>query len=137
MFPTHSLPLHARLNFCHLLGTLNLQAGDHRREMLVPRTASRGLELRLNRRGYGGLMCHPKTAWLLLTTLACLTLSRAQGAVTLTTLVAFDRTNGMDPEGALILGSDGNFYGTTMEGGAFTTYGNGTVFRVTPNGAFT
>ncbi len=31
-------------------------------------------------------------------------------------------------------GTDGNFYGTTSEGGA---YGNGTVFRITPAGNFT
>jgi uncharacterized repeat protein (TIGR03803 family) len=35
------------------------------------------------------------------------------------------------PTAALVQGSDGNFYGTTAYGG---TSGNGTVFRVTPNG---
>ena len=38
------------------------------------------------------------------------------------------------PNGDLALGSDGNFYGTTYYGG---TVGNGTVFRVTPDGEMT
>ncbi len=51
---------------------------------------------------------------------------------TLTTLVSFNFTNGANPEAALTLGNDGNFYGTTDEGG--TSGGNGTVFKMTPNG---
>jgi uncharacterized repeat protein (TIGR03803 family) len=53
---------------------------------------------------------------------------------TLTTLVKFNYSNGSDPRGALVQGSDGNFYGTTATGGAF---GNGTVFKMTPAGALT
>ena len=58
----------------------------------------------------------------------------------LTTLVNFDGTNGAWPEQPLTLGPDGSFYGTTSFGGSayvrsFT--GDGTVFRVTTNGAFT
>jgi uncharacterized repeat protein (TIGR03803 family) len=41
--------------------------------------------------------------------------------------------DGSSPNG-LVLGFDGNFYGTTSGGG---TYGNGTVFQITPNGSFT
>src|SRR5437764_1100429 len=41
---------------------------------------------------------------------------------------------GSNPAAALIQGSDGNFYGTTQQGGAT---GNGTVFRVTPVGVLT
>lgn len=41
----------------------------------------------------------------------------------LTTLVSFGGTNGSDPNSALALGPDGNFYGTTAGGGY------GTVFR--------
>ncbi len=39
--------------------------------------------------------------------------------------------DGATPFGALSQGPDGNFYGTTFQGGA---YDNGTVFKVTPNG---
>jgi len=38
------------------------------------------------------------------------------------------------PWGGLLQASDGNFYGTTEEGGA---RGDGTIFRVTPGGEFT
>src|SRR6201999_1355872 len=49
-------------------------------------------------------------------------------------LVAFNRTNGANPEDGLTLGTDGNFYGTTGNGGAHQV---GTVFRVTPDGVLT
>jgi uncharacterized repeat protein (TIGR03803 family) len=42
--------------------------------------------------------------------------------------------DGYYPYAALVAGSDGNFYGTTTAGGAS---GNGTIFRITPSGAFT
>ena len=48
-----------------------------------------------------------------------------------TTLVAFTGDNGQSPNG-LVLGNDGNFYGTTDWGGR---YGLGTVFRMTSKGA--
>jgi uncharacterized repeat protein (TIGR03803 family) len=41
---------------------------------------------------------------------------------------------GNDPWGGVILATDGNFYGTTGDGGA---YGQGAVFRLTPNGTLT
>ncbi len=41
--------------------------------------------------------------------------------------------DGADPQGGLVQATDGNFYGTTLNGGA---YGYGTVFRITPQGAF-
>lgn len=42
-------------------------------------------------------------------------------------------TNGAGPVGGLIIGTDGNFYGTTSAGG---TSNCGTVFQITPQGAF-
>ena len=53
----------------------------------------------------------------------------------LTNLYSFTGTNdGGDPYAGLVQGSDGNFYGTTGEGG---TNGHGTVFKISPNGAMT
>jgi uncharacterized repeat protein (TIGR03803 family) len=52
---------------------------------------------------------------------------------TLTTLVFFNGTNGEWPYAALTLGNDGNFYGTTLQGGITNstyTNGMGTVFRL-------
>ena len=55
--------------------------------------------------------------------------SWAQAGVELTTLHSFQVfTNGAYPEAGLVQGSDGNFYGTTYQGG--TNGGNGTVFKI-------
>jgi uncharacterized repeat protein (TIGR03803 family) len=57
---------------------------------------------------------------------------------TLTTLYNFcSQTNCSDgayPYGGLVLGTDGNFYGTTSGGGAGSY---GTVFKITPRGTLT
>jgi uncharacterized repeat protein (TIGR03803 family) len=56
----------------------------------------------------------------------------------LTTLYSFctqsNCTDGGFPYAELVQGTDGNFYGTTIEGGAT---GLGVVFKITPSGAFT
>ncbi|MGD0412956.1 MAG: choice-of-anchor tandem repeat GloVer-containing protein, partial [Verrucomicrobiota bacterium] len=53
----------------------------------------------------------------------------------LTTLASFNYSvTGGYPSSALLQGADGNFYGTTAEGGI---YYDGTVFKMTPNGALT
>src|SRR5262249_27901001 len=52
----------------------------------------------------------------------------------LTSLVSFNNTNGATPRDGLTLGDDGNFYGTTVGGGASNL---GTVFRMTPAGDLT
>jgi uncharacterized repeat protein (TIGR03803 family) len=59
----------------------------------------------------------------------------------LTTLHRFVLTDGATPRGALIQGADGNFYGTTYEGGSTSTCPDGfrrcgTIFKITADGAF-
>lgn len=57
---------------------------------------------------------------------------------TLTTLYNFcseaNCADGKTPEAGLVQAADGNFYGTTMNGGA---NGDGTVFKITPGGKLT
>ncbi|HEY6292269.1 MAG TPA: choice-of-anchor tandem repeat GloVer-containing protein [Terriglobia bacterium] len=55
-------------------------------------------------------------------------------ALTASTLLSFDLTDGASPRGSLVQGFDGNFYGTTEEGGV---YGFGTLFEITPAGKLT
>jgi uncharacterized repeat protein (TIGR03803 family) len=61
-----------------------------------------------------------------------------------TTLALFNGTNGSFPQGyPLVEDADGNLYGTTVIGGALfvpsnsATWGEGTVFKVTPQGELT
>ena len=53
---------------------------------------------------------------------------------TFTILHAFDLTDGGNPIAGLVLGKDGNFYGTTFNGGSV---GYGNVFKITPKGVLT
>jgi uncharacterized repeat protein (TIGR03803 family) len=60
---------------------------------------------------------------------------RMTPAGVLTNLYSFGGgTDGSFPTAALLQGSDGNFYGTTAYGGA---YGDGTLYRMTPDGTLT
>src|SRR5262249_3468576 len=63
-------------------------------------------------------------------TLGCITVS----AQTLTTLHSFTGDDGRSPEAALVQGSDGNFYGTTVLGGAHL---KGAVFQIDATGSLT
>ena len=61
--------------------------------------------------------------------LFCAAVAIVSPAQTLMTLASFNLTNGATPAAALAQGTDGNFYGTTEEGGA---HSQGTVFKITP-----
>ena len=55
-------------------------------------------------------------------------------AGTLTTLHSFDGADGALPAGWLVQGTDGNFYGTTVTGGAEN---GSTIFKISPAGTLT
>jgi uncharacterized repeat protein (TIGR03803 family) len=63
--------------------------------------------------------------------LAAVSVSYAQ---TYSVVASFDGGNGELPQVPLVQGADGNFYGTTMNGG--TSLASGTVFKVSPTGGF-
>jgi len=69
--------------------------------------------------------------------LAMVAAPRAQ-AQDLTTLYSFcsqtNCTDGATPSGVLVQGSDENFYGTTVQGGASSSW---TIFKITPSGVLT
>ena len=71
----------------------------------------------------------PCAAALLLLALA------AQAGVAFTSLHSFGVSTNGYPCTGLVQGRDGYFYGTTLHGG--TNGGNGTVFKISTNGAFT
>ncbi|MGA2190601.1 MAG: choice-of-anchor tandem repeat GloVer-containing protein, partial [Steroidobacteraceae bacterium] len=57
-----------------------------------------------------------------------------------TILHSFNQADGSEPNAALILGNDGNLYGTTQSGGLADCFaGNycGTIFKITQGGTFT
>lgn len=55
-------------------------------------------------------------------------------AGTIATLYNFDITHGSGPQAGLAMGFDGNFYGTTYQGGSTPA---GVIFKITPAGALT
>ncbi|HXB02541.1 MAG TPA: choice-of-anchor tandem repeat GloVer-containing protein [Opitutaceae bacterium] len=64
------------------------------------------------------------------------TIFKMTSAGSLTTLLSFDGvSNGREPKGNLIQGTDGNFYGSTVFG--VTGNSNGTIFKITPAGVLT
>jgi uncharacterized repeat protein (TIGR03803 family) len=69
----------------------------------------------------------------------CGTIFKITPAGELTTLYSFceqkNCTDGVAPVSALVQGTDGNFYGTTLNGGG--TSHLGTIFKITPQGALT
>lgn len=73
----------------------------------------------------------------------CLIAAVGLPAQTFTTLRSFDRTDGGQPQAGLIQATDGNFYGTTVQGGSGGEYcdnigaGCGAVFRISPSGKLT
>jgi len=75
----------------------------------------------------------------------CGTVFKITPAGTLTTLYSFcsqsNCTDGGEPSAALVQATDGNFYGTTFDGGANNNSncsgGCGTVFKITAGGALT
>lgn len=66
----------------------------------------------------------------------CGTIFRISPSGAFATLHKFSDTDGRNPVGGLILGTDGNYYGTTSNGGA-NGYLAGTVFQITPSGQLT
>jgi uncharacterized repeat protein (TIGR03803 family) len=64
----------------------------------------------------------------------CGTVFKLTQGGTLTTLHIFDDMDGANPQGGLVQGTDGDFYGTTAAGGA--NYA-GTIFKITPGGKLT
>lgn len=68
----------------------------------------------------------------------CGTVFKVTPGAQMTTLYTFcsltSCADGSQPLGALLLAGDGNFYGTTVRGGA---YGDGTVFKMTSRGDLT
>jgi len=68
------------------------------------------------------------------TNYGCGTVFKITPTGTLTTLHSFDSTDGANPFGGMVQGTDGNLYGTTSAGGVDN---DGTVFKITLGGTLT
>lgn len=68
--------------------------------------------------------------------IGCGTVFQITRTGTFTSLHSFDGKDGANPYGGLVLGTDGNFYGTTAN---YTEVGggSGTIFKITPDGTLT
>jgi uncharacterized repeat protein (TIGR03803 family) len=85
----------------------------------------------------------PSSAWITLTAfrwaavlaLGCLPIGHVAGAPLQVQVLHAFGANPHTPQAGLVRASDGNFYGCTYGGG--TEAQNGTIFRITPDGAFT
>jgi uncharacterized repeat protein (TIGR03803 family) len=81
--------------------------------------------------------------WKFFASLICASSAVMSQTQSFSTLVNFDATNGAYANSSLVQGTDGNLYGTTMQGGpnlctaANGTQSCGTVFKITPNGTLT
>jgi uncharacterized repeat protein (TIGR03803 family) len=91
-----------------------------------------------SRESDGGGSVNKVSSWktVILLGIFCLLGAITSSAQTFKSLVNFNGTNGEYPYyGPLVQGLDGNFYGTTLGGGA--NNGSGTVFKVTAGGKLT
>jgi uncharacterized repeat protein (TIGR03803 family) len=82
------------------------------------------------------------TAWRMggVVLILCAATAIGASAQNFNVLQSFDKRNGAIPQAALVQATDGNFYGTTLEGGDLTCSapnGCGTVFKITPMGVLT
>ena len=90
---------------------------------------------------YGGTngLCNAGGPGFIFTTYGAVFKISTNGVVTM--LHSFTGADGQHPRAGLVQGSDGNFYGTTYNGGTtfsgLTPPGYGTVFQITAAGAFT
>jgi uncharacterized repeat protein (TIGR03803 family) len=66
--------------------------------------------------------------------LFCTAMTTASPTQTLSTVANFDGTNGDDPIAPVIQGTDGNFYGTTLQDVLTSA---GTIYQMTPSGTLT
>ncbi len=84
------------------------------------------MRCQLNKFGLSKLLCALSAAY-------CLVAVAPSSAQTFNTLLSFDESDGREPQLPPVQGVDGNLYGVAFAGGL---NGVGTVYKVTPQGAF-